>query len=53
MSGEYLRIIENTALDIILYNVKLGGNIFKLTGSIILYTIVVAFFIALIKGCLS
>lgn len=31
----------------------IGGNIFKLTGSIILYTIVVAFFIALIKGCLS
>lgn len=31
----------------------IGGNIFKLTGSIILYTIVVAFFMALIKGSLS
>ena len=31
----------------------IGGNIFKLTGSIILYTIVIAFFVALIKGCLS
>ena len=31
----------------------IGGSIFKLTGSIILYTIVVAFFAALIKGCLS
>ena len=28
----------------------IGGNIFKLTGSIILYTIVVSFFLALIKG---
>ena len=30
----------------------IGGNIFKLTGSIILYTIVFAFFLALIKGWL-
>lgn len=31
----------------------IGANIFKLTGSIILYGIVVSFFVALIKGVLS
>ncbi len=31
----------------------IGANIFKLTGSIIVYTIVVSFFVALIKGVLS
>jgi stage V sporulation protein AC len=31
----------------------IGGNIFKLTGSIILYGLVAAFFVALIKGVLS
>jgi stage V sporulation protein AC len=31
----------------------IGGNIFKLTGSIILYGVVISFFVALIKGVLS
>lgn len=31
----------------------IGGNIFKLTGSIILYAIVVSFFLVLIKGCIE
>lgn len=31
----------------------IGANMFKLTGSIIIYTIVVSFFVALIKGVLS
>lgn len=31
----------------------IGANIFKLTGSILLYGIVVSFFVAIIKGVLS
>lgn len=31
----------------------IGANMFKLTGSIIIYTIVVSFFVALLKGVLS
>lgn len=31
----------------------IGANMFKLTGSIIIYTIVVSFFVTLIKGILS